>query len=404
VSAPDCDVLVIGGGIHGVGVAQAAAAAGHSVLLLEARALAAGTSSRSSKLIHGGLRYLETFQLGLVRESLAERALLLRNAPELVRLVPFHIPVYRDTSRRPLVIRAGLSLYALLGGLGSEAQFEHVPPERWGELDGLRTDGLRAVFRYYDGQTDDAKLTRAVMDSARALGAELACPARLVAAERAGLAWQARFEREGKEERVRAAVLVNAAGPWIEEVRRSLRPAPPSPAIELVQGAHVELGGRLARGVYYAEAPRDRRAVFVMPWHGHTLVGTTETSYRGDPADTRPLEDEVGYLIETFRRYFPDRPVEQLDAWSGLRVLPAGRGAAFARPRDVRLLCDDRERPRVVTILGGKLTGYRATAEKVVRLLARTLPPSERRADTRFLRLVEPEQQEAQDAEAAAAS
>ena len=161
------DVVIIGGGIHGVGVAQAAAAAGHRVLLLEKTALASATSSRSSKLIHGGLRYLESAQFGLVRGSLRERTLLLQLAPDLVRRLPFHIPVYAGTTRRPFTIRAGLSLYALLGNLAPDCRFASLPRTDWPDLDGLATDGLQAVFRYYDAQTDDAALTRAVMASAR---------------------------------------------------------------------------------------------------------------------------------------------------------------------------------------------------------------------------------------------
>lgn len=385
------DVLVVGAGIQGVGVAQAVAAAGHSVLVLERSAPAAGTSSRSSKLIHGGLRYLETLQIALVRESLAERATLLRIAPHLVRLVPFHLPVYAETSRGAPWIRAGLSLYALLGGLGRAARFASLPRGEWEGLDGLRTDGLRAVFRYHDGQTDDAALCRAVLRSALELGAALEMPAELLAAEREGDAWTARYgppDGGGTGERVaRARVLVLAAGPWVDSVAQRLRPEPPRRAVELVGGTHVELEGSLEHGIYYTEAPSDRRAVFVMPWKGHTLVGTTEQPYRGDPARVAPLDAEIRYLEDTLHHYFPRHGGRRLDAWAGLRVLPAGEGAAFRRPREVVLARDDPRRPRVVTVYGGKLTGYRATAHKVLRAIRPSLGPARTRADTRTLLL-----------------
>src|SRR5580658_10137849 len=176
------DVIVVGGGIHGAGVLQAAAAAGHSALLIEKRALASGTSSRSSKLIHGGLRYLESGQFALVRESLHERAVHLRIAPELVQLRPFFIPVYKETRRRPWELKLGLWLYALLGGFDASTRFGRVPKSEWPRLDGLRMRDLDAVIRYYDAQTDDAQLTRAVVESARALGGEIAVPARFVGA------------------------------------------------------------------------------------------------------------------------------------------------------------------------------------------------------------------------------
>src|SRR5271168_3386108 len=172
------DVIIIGGGIHGAGVLQAAAAAGHSALLVERRALASGTSSRSSKLIHGGLRYLESAQFALVRESLRERAIHLRIAAELVELKPFFIPVYRDTRRRPWQLKLGLWMYALLGGFGAATRFGSVPRSDWPALDGLKTQDLDAVIRYHDAQTDDALLTRAVVQSALQLGgAGLAMPA-----------------------------------------------------------------------------------------------------------------------------------------------------------------------------------------------------------------------------------
>ncbi len=381
------DVLVVGGGIQGAGVLPAAAAAGGSALLLEQRAPAWGTSSRSSKLIHGGLRYLESGQVQRVRESLAERATLLAIAPHLVRLVEFFIPIYRETTRRPWQIRAGLALYAVLGGMVREARFARVPHAEWDALDGLSTDGLQAVFRYHDGQTDDAALVRAVLRSAEELGARVECPAAFVKATRAGNGWQVRYRAGRAEREVHCRVLVNAAGPWAAEVQGRIAGAPPAPAVELVGGAHIELEGQLGRGIYYVEAPRDRRAVFAIPWKGHTLLGTTETPYAGDPAEVRPLPGEIDYLLETFQRYFPGRRVVQLDSWAGLRVLPKGPGRAFARPREVVLSLDDEREPRFVGLYGGKLTGYRANAHKVLQHIAPSLPDAERKADTATLRL-----------------
>jgi glycerol-3-phosphate dehydrogenase len=383
--AEEFDLVVVGGGIQGAGVLQAAAAAGWRAALIEERALASGTSCRSSKLIHGGLRYLESRQFALVRESLAERRTLLSIAPDLVRLVPFHIPVYRSTRRRPWQIRVGLSLYALLGDLEPAARFEELPRRAWEGLDGLATAGLQAVFRYQDGQTDDAALVRAVARSGEQLGGRIACPARFVRARRVDSGFEIELAVEGKSLAWRASALVNAAGPWINLVRERIDPPPPGLEIDLVGGTHLELEGRLERGIYYTEAPRDGRAVFCMPWKERLLVGTTETNYRGDPRVVRPLPEEVGYLQETLATYFPRASGKLLDSWSGLRVLPHGEGAAFHRRRETTLCCDDEARPRAIAIYGGKLTGYRATAAKVVALLARTLPNEQRKADTATL-------------------
>jgi glycerol-3-phosphate dehydrogenase len=384
---PAVDVLVIGAGIHGVGVAQAAAAAGWSVRVLEQTGVAAATSCRSSKLIHGGLRYLETGQFGLVRESLRERATLLRLAPQLVRMVPFHIPIYRHTARSRLTIRAGLSLYALLDNLRRRSWFDSLPRRAWAELDGLATDGLKAVYRYYDAQTDDAALTQAVMRSAQALGVELACPAEFLGAQHSADGYAVRYRDAHGEHECLARAVVNAAGPWVNTVLARMQPQPALPAIELVQGTHIVLDGALHHGVYYTEA-EDARAVFVMPWRGGlTLVGTTETRYHGDPGAVRPLDTEVDYLTRTFRRYFPQRDVQLRDRFSGLRVLPGGPGRAFHRPRETLYLTDDRQHPHMVSVVGGKLTGYRAAAARVVALLRASLPVRPVRADTLTLPL-----------------
>lgn len=382
------DLIIVGGGIHGAGVAQCAAARGHSTLVLEQRELAFGTSSRSSKLIHGGLRYLESGQFSLVRECLRERALLLQLAPELVRLVPFHIPVYRRTSRRPWQLRLGLSLYALLGGLERDTRFHRVPRRRWDELDGLLTQGLEAVYQYYDAQTDDAALTRAVMRSAESLGAEFKAPASFQRAELNANGAVVSYRHRNNEHQCQGRVLVNAAGPWVKQVLDAVSPAPRALDVELVQGTHIILNRAPHQGIYYVEAPSDRRAVFVMPWQNRTLVGTTEHIYEGDPSAVQPLPQERDYLKETLVHYFPryrDSAIEK--AFAGLRVLPKGPGSPFGRSRDTLLLTDREQRPRLLSIYGGKLTAYRATAEQVMDRLMASLPPRQAVADTRRLML-----------------
>lgn len=371
---PDYDLVVIGGGIHGVGVAQAGAAGAQRTLLIEQRALAAATSSRSSKLIHGGLRYLESGQWQLVRESLVERDLLLRLAPKLVELVPFLLPVYAGSQRRPWQVRAGLAIYAALASLKREGHFQRVPRREWDTLDGLETRELEAVFRYHDGRTDDAALVRAVARSAQLMGAELAIGTRLVAGRREGDAWVLELSGPSGERVVRATCLVNAAGPWIDQVSGLLRPIPPRPRVELVAGTHLELEGRLERGIYYTEAS-DGRGVFHIPWKGRVMVGTTETPYRGKPEDLAPTEPEIEYLLATHRRCFPGRDPRVLASWAGARVLPFASSRAFDRPREVHYGFDQPQRPSLVAIYGGKLTGYRLTAERTLQFLALTLPP-----------------------------
>lgn len=387
MSTVEFDIIVAGGGIHGCGTAQAAAAAGYRVLLVEQCALAHGTSSRSSKLIHGGLRYLEQLELGLVRESLTERRLLLELAPELVRMQSFHIPVYDDTSRRPWQIRLGLSLYATLAGFRRDARFTTVAAADLPGLDGLDTGGLQRVFRYQDAQTDDRRLTRAVMASALDLGARLECPARVVGVELAGHDVRVAVTAGGQVRNVTTRVLVNAGGPWVNRILSLTEPAPTQQPVELVRGSHVEIAGRLEHGIYYVESPRDRRPVFVMPWGDNTLVGTTEVPFNGDPAEVAPTPGEVAYLASVFRHYFPGRAWRERDRFAGLRVLPAGPGPANRRSRETLLHVDRPHRPRLLSIYGGKLTTYRRTAERVVDRLRENLPDRRPRARTDQLAL-----------------
>lgn len=381
------DVLVVGGGIHGVGTAQAAAAAGYHVVLLEKTRLGDGTSSRSSKLIHGGLRYLESGQIRLVWESLSERELLVRIAPGLVHRLPFYIPVYPNTTRRPMVLRAGLTLYALLAGLRAGTRYRRVRRSEWNDLDGLRCDQAQAIFQYWDAQTNDRLLTQSVMRSAEKMGAVRLEGAELQRADVRSDGCQAWFNLEGQEQSIHSRVIVNATGPWVNRVLTRVTPKPELAEIDLVQGTHLELPGTIQRGCYYVEAPQDGRAVFVMPWGERTMLGTTEKVYTGPPDEVQPTEDEIQYLLTVYRHYFPTRSTEILDAWAGLRVLPKAQSSAFRRSRETILMTNSGSQPRLLSIVGGKLTGYRVAADKVMRKLTRTLQHRARVANTRQLPL-----------------
>jgi glycerol-3-phosphate dehydrogenase len=366
----DHDLVVIGAGIHGAGVAQAAALAGRRVLVLEQAAPAAGTSSRSSKLIHGGLRYLESGQFRLVRESLQERETLLRIAPTLVRRLPFHIPVYRGTRRRQAWVAAGLALYTLLAGGRAHSRFRRLPRGEFGDLDGLAGQNLQSVFQYHDAQTDDVALTNAVLESAKRFGATVRFPARFDGATRTEIGYVVRYRDERRDHVTHVRALVNAAGPWVNSVLASIGFAHAPEPIELVQGTHLVLEGEMRRGAYYLEAPADARAVFALPWQDAILVGTTESPYHGDPAAVRPPPADIDYLLATFQHYFPERPAKIRESFAGLRVLPAGEHRAFHRPRETVLRTDHETLPRLVSIYGGKLTAYRLTAQRVLALLA----------------------------------
>ncbi len=386
--AENFDLVVIGAGIHGAGVAQAAAAAGYSVRVLERQGIASGTSSRSSKLIHGGLRYLEQFQLGLVRECLQERELLLKLAPELVRIKPFYIPVYETTRRRPWQLYAGLGLYALLAGPGHHARFRTLPRSEWESLGGLDTDGLQQVFQYWDGQTDDVALTTAVLRSAESLGTQLSMPVAFLGAELEPDGATVRYSEAGQERQCRARVLVNAAGPWVTEVAGRITPLTSHVQSELVQGTHIVVDVPSRDGIFYLEVPEDGRAVFLMPWKGMSLMGTTEAPYPGrEPGAVAPSEQERAYLRRVVERYFPRQTFKELSAFAGLRVLPRDASRPFERGRELILETDRMQKPRVISLFGGKLTSYRADSLKVLAKVRGSLPDRKPRGDTRSLPL-----------------
>jgi glycerol-3-phosphate dehydrogenase len=387
----DFYVAVMGGGTLGVGAALARPAAGYSCVVIEQSGWASGTSSRSSKLIHGGLRYLETRQFKLVRESLKERAILLKIAPQLVHPLAFRIPVYDTTSRSPMILAAGLGLYAVLAGMTTLARFSaswRLPAAL--KRAGLRPDGLKAIFRYFDAQTDDELLTRAVLRSAQSLGVEARCPARLVAAERIEAGYKLTLDENGERRELRCGYLVNAGGPWVNEVLACVSPAPTKRNIDRVLGSHLVLEGQLHDEAFYLESPADRRAVFVLPWKGsQTLLGTTERPFDGDPTQVAVSDEDRAYLLATLRHYFPNAEPKIVREFAGVRVLPHGDGRPFTLPRDC-VFHVDVHHPALLSLYGGKLTGYRHTGQDVVAKVRQALGRRRPVADTAKLRLPDP--------------
>ncbi|MDO3388296.1 FAD-dependent oxidoreductase [Gilvimarinus sp. SDUM040013] len=382
------DLAIIGAGITGAGVAQAAAAAGYKVVLLESSSVGGATSSASSKLIHGGLRYLESGQLGLVRESLLERELLLKLAPDLVTLAPLHIPVYRNSSRSPITIRAGLSLYHLLSGFSEHTRFSSLARHQWSELDGITTQGLRSVFRYFEAQTNDQALTHAVVQSAQKLGAELLLPATFQDAEIHKNGCEIRYTDNNDQHTLQARVLVNCAGPWAWKLNQRISPIPKLPNVDLIGGSHLLLPPLLERH-YYLESPTDGRAIFALPWQGKLLVGTTEIEHQGSPETVQCHPHEMHYLLNVLKHYFPHlHPLpSSADSFAGLRVLPRSTSGAFGCSREVMMVADNPGKPKTLTLMGGKLTTYRATAEQALKRLYPSLPAARPIANTRSLHL-----------------
>jgi len=363
------DLCVIGGGIQGAGVAQAAALSGLSVALMEKSDWGAGTSSKSSKLIHGGLRYLQTLQIGLVYESLRERRILLDIAEDIVKPNWFYLPVYKTDLFKAWQVRIGLILYRLLAGRNNLAGFKQLPREQWHELEGLNTSDLESVFIYQDAQTDDKILTQRVVASAEQHGATLLSPAKFLSAEKNDNGYLVSFAIDDQISSLQCRTLVNAAGPWINRIAETIEPKPPTIDVDLIKGTHLEFTQKLSEKCFYIEAKQDHRAIFMLPFKGGTLLGTTEQLFEGDPDGVEPSEEETAYLLEIIHSHFPHFNNQPSESWAGLRVLPASGNNPFQRSREVQFA----ETNNYLAIYGGKLTGYRATAENALKKILKSM-------------------------------
>ena len=396
LAAQPFDLLVIGGGVTGCGIARDAALRGLRVALIEREDFASGTSSRSSRLIHGGVRYLEHGHLGLVFESSIERYRLLRLAPHLVRPLSFVWPVYRGARIPRWKLAAGLMLYDAL------ALFRNVKSSRRlnarevsAAVPGLRTEGLRGGSRYYDAATDDARLTLA-----NALGASEAGAVVLNHASVQGLLLEEGRAQgatlvdalTGQRITVRARVLVNATGPWSDEIRR-LDTQDSRPALRGTKGVHIAVPReRLPVDTALTLlSPVDGRVMFILPADTHTIVGTTETATHAHPAEVRASVSDVDYLLASANGFFPQVHLGRDDvvsAWAGIRPLVAaaysGQGDANSASREHAIQPSP---SGVLAISGGKLTTYRVMARDTVDAVEKALGVPHRKESTHVLPL-----------------
>jgi glycerol-3-phosphate dehydrogenase len=359
------DLLIIGGGINGCAIAREAALNGLSVLLVEKDDLASHTSSASTKLIHGGLRYLESYEFRLVREALHERELLLAAAPHLIRPLTFVLP-HAHAVRPWWMVRSGLWLYDMLAGASSLPRSRGLSARDKAFTDPLAGDGRG--FVYSDAWVDDSRLTLANAIDAAASGAEIATRTELLSAERRGDLWHARLSG-GRE--AEARLLVNAAGPWVARLFDRIH-AKPHSAVRLVKGSHIVVP-RLFEGdhAYILQQP-DRRIVFAIPYEGgFTEIGTTDIPVE-HPEDAVCTPQEVQYLCDAANRYFTRQiaPADIAWTWSGVRPLQDdGSAKAQSVTRDY-VLEIDREGPPLLSVFGGKITTARALAEEALEKIA----------------------------------
>ncbi|MDR5693715.1 MAG: glycerol-3-phosphate dehydrogenase/oxidase [Armatimonadota bacterium] len=375
------DILVIGGGITGAGIARDAALRGLRVALVEQSDFAAGTSSRSSKLVHGGFRYLASLQIRIVYQSLKERGILLRIAPHLVQPMPFLLPFYSNGPYPVRLLKMGLSLYDFLAG-GSQIKPHTILPLRavLGFAPWIPREGLIGGAWYYDAITNDARLVLENIKSAWKAGAVCVNYAKATSlllrnGKICGATIHDRLNDETFE--VRTSLVINAAGPWSDQVR-SLDPTEKRRALRLTKGIHLVFPHErlpLTYGLNFL-SPRDHRPLLAIPWGKFTYVGTTDTDYEGDLEEPEIERSDVEYLLEALDYGLPTAQLEWgdiLGAWAGIRPLLDAR-------RDIppwRISREDRidvSPAGLITIAGGKLTTYRAMAERVVNLAQSRLP------------------------------
>jgi len=374
--AATCDVLVVGGGINGAGIARDLAGRGASVVLCEKDDLAQHTSGSSTKLIHGGLRYLEYREFSLVAKALAEREVLLKSAPHIIRPLRFVMP--HDPSMRPVwMIRIGLFLYDHL------ARREVLPGS--GTIDLRRHPAgvpLKPVFTrgfvYSDGWVDDARLVVLVASDAAEHGAKILTRTRCVDAVRHPTHWQVRLEDSGgQQHELQARVLVNAAGPWAAEFLGGPAHFARHKSLRLVKGSHIVVPKMFDHDHAYIFQNPDKRIIFAIPYEGDfMLIGTTDVEHRGPVGAARIDAAETAYLCDQASRYFARavRPEDVVWSYSGVRpLLEDEAGDPAAVTRDYQLDLDDEQAP-LLTVWGGKITIFRKLAEEAADLLAPALP------------------------------
>lgn len=387
------DLVVVGAGINGCAIARDAAMRGLRVLLVDKSDVSAGTTSWSTRLIHGGLRYLEHFEVPLVRESLHERNVLLRNAPHLVRPLHFLIPIYAEGSRTSGLIRLGMLAYEVLS-VGSNNVDHHrmLSAEQTLRLaPGLGSDGLRGGALYYDAQAVfPERLAVENALSAREYGALVRTYTRVMGLEvTGGRADRVRLrdERTGRAWTVRTAVVMNAAGPWADEVLAGLPGARPR-LIGGTKGSHLVVRpfpGAPDTAVY-TEAT-DNRPYFIVPWAGSYLIGTTDERFDGDLDEVVASDEEIDYLIASTNQVLPGAGLTRADVlwtYAGVRPLPYEPGVPEAKVTRKHVFRRDERVQNVISVVGGKLTTHRSLAEQAVDLVFATLGRRARRCRTAY--------------------
>ena len=372
------DLFVIGGGINGAAIARDAIGRGLSVMLAEKNDYASATSSASSKLIHGGLRYLEHFELSLVREALGERETMLKIAPHLTKPMRFLVPVTKDQSRPAWMVWTGLKIYDLLSGNKLLASSGRLSSAEVDQLPRLRKQNLTSVLHYADCWVDDARLVLETLLDARTRGADIANQRSVEKIETAENGYYVHYSQDGHTHIVLARFVVNTGGPWANDVADSVNDILPRRDLKLVRGSHIVLNmPKPADTTAFTLQNNDGRVIFTIPWQGskYLVIGTTDQSHTGDPVDVSCSPLERDYLLDCYNRYFahPGHAATAHDviwSWAGVRSLVGSDKQSLSKvTRQSKILAKPRGTGGFVMVYGGKLTTHRRLAEKIMKKL-----------------------------------
>lgn len=388
VASQKFDVVVIGGGINGTGIAQEAQRAGYRTLLVERLDFGAGTTSRATRLIHGGLRYLEHAEFALVYESLHEREVLVREVPHLVRPLRLLVPVYKGDERPPWKVRAGLALYDIFSLRKSLPRHRAMTMRALDAYEpGLSRDGLQAAFTFFDAQVEFperivAETLQAFID-AGGVAMNHASVTGLVSPGGVLRSLRLRDEMSGETAEVEMRVAVNAAGPWVDELLRGTDAERHEQLIGGTKGSHIVVewpdGPKHA---LFVSAREDGRPFFIVPWYRYTLIGTTDLRYDGNPSTAQATDDEIRYLVDECNRLFPQAPItreEILYSYSGVRPLPFQRDGKEGTITRSHMVIDHVKRggpEGLLSVVGGKLTTYRSLSRSALAAIRKRVEPS----------------------------
>lgn len=377
-------VTVIGGGINGVGIARESISKGFTTLLLEKNDFAHATSGNSSKLIHGGIRYLENAEFKLVQESLKERKILLNTAPHLVTPLRLNIPVYGTDKRPPWMVWSGCKMYDLFAGPDNMAPSRKLSDDETHRISVLNQDDLKGVVQYSDGQTRDARLTVETALSAQEYGADIRNYHELVKVESKENSYLLTIldKRSSEEYQISTKYLINAAGPWVPAIDKTITKKEKRPGLKYVRGIHFVVPKIQEDDTGFLILPSDGRVVFVLPWiQDFTLIGTTESNFEGDDFDVIPSSaEEEQYLLETFNQFFPNKKISMDNVvykYSGVRSLvDHGEDNMSAISREYVVEEEDLgDDSGYLAVFGGKITTYRSLSTKMIQRVFKRLKP-----------------------------